>query len=72
MVESRWKRALWTVAGALHRNIDARDVIGLLGLVLLGAGLALVWPPAALIAPGVVLIYVAIFGVKADGHSRED
>lgn len=45
-------------------TFDWRDFIGLAGLGMLSAGLYMVWMPAALIAPGAVLTYVAIFGTK--------
>lgn len=44
--------------------VDARDVMLVLGLAMLGAGCWMVWPPAGLIAPGLVLSYVAVFGVR--------
>lgn len=72
MLDPWWKRAGRAAGSALRRNVDVRDLIGLAGLLLVGIGLALVWLPAALVVPGAILIYVAIFGVKADGHSRED
>lgn len=46
-------------------RFDRRDFVGLLGLVLIGVGLGLVWLPAALIVPGAILSGVAIFGVKS-------
>lgn len=47
---------------------DARDIMLVIGLGLLAIGLWQVYPPAALIAPGIILTGVAIFGVK---HSPE-
>lgn len=44
--------------------IDGRDALLFVGLALLGGGLWLIHPPAALIADGVVLIYVAVAGAK--------
>ena len=44
----------------LIQSIDTRDVIGLAGLSLLAFGCWLVWPPAAAIVPGAILVYVAI------------
>lgn len=45
-------------------EVDARDVTLGVGLLLLGGGLALVSVPAALAVPGLVLVAVAVFGVK--------
>ncbi len=44
--------------------IDARDVLGAVGLGLLAYGLWLVWPPAAAIVPGAVMTGVAVFGTR--------
>ena len=44
--------------------IDVRDYILFAGLGLLSYGLSLVNLPIAFIAPGVVLVYVAVFGIK--------
>lgn len=44
-------------------NLEARDVLGLAGLSLLGIGFAFVWLPLGLIVPGGVLVYLAIWGV---------
>jgi hypothetical protein len=40
---------------------DARDVLALIGLALLGYGLWLVYPPAAFIVPGAALFGIAVF-----------
>lgn len=45
-------------------KIDARDFALWLGLALLALGLFLVWPPAAAIVPGAILVGMAIFGVR--------
>lgn len=42
--------------------MDARDVIALIGLVLLAAGLHHVFEPAALIVPGAILTWYALYG----------
>ncbi len=42
------------------RRLNARDVIGGMGLGLLGAGLWLWWPPAALMVTGGILVLVAL------------
>jgi hypothetical protein len=44
--------------------IDVRDVIGLVGLGLIAYGSHLVYPPAAFFVPGIILVGVAIFGVR--------
>lgn len=69
----------WAIRSAVVRfgrsvasQFDTRDVTGIIGLALLGYGLSLVWLPLAFVVPGAVIVYVAIFGVKADGHSSED
>ncbi|MEO3386020.1 hypothetical protein [Mesorhizobium sp. CAU 1741] len=59
-LRSYLRRAATSVAAA----VDARDLVLATGLVLAGYGLFEVYPPAAFIGPGCVLIYVAIFGVK--------
>lgn len=41
---------------------DLRDAVFALGLVLTSTGLYLVYPPAALIFPGLVLLYVSLKG----------
>lgn len=42
--------------------LDARDIAALIGLCMLSSGLYLVWPPAALIAPGAILIWKSMHG----------
>lgn len=44
--------------------MDQRDAILIMGLTILSAGCFLVYPPAALIVPGVILVAMAIFGVR--------
>jgi uncharacterized membrane protein len=52
---------IWTyLAGA----VDGRDLLLGLGLILLAVGCWQVWPPAALLAPGSVLTYIAVFGIR--------
>lgn len=46
------------------QQLEARDVLGLAGLMLLGLGFGFVWPPLGLIVPGGILVYLAIAGVK--------
>lgn len=42
--------------------MDIYDALGALGLILLAVGLYFVYPPLALIAPGVVLLVAAVAG----------
>ena len=42
--------------------MDIYDALGIGGLILLAAGLYFVYPPLALIAPGVVLLVAAVAG----------
>lgn len=42
-------------------KIDARDAIWLIGLVLMGVGSGMVYIPAGLIIPGVVMTAVSIW-----------
>lgn len=53
-----------TVKSQSSFGIDRRDVVGIIGLSLLGIGLALINIPAALIVTGAIIIGVAIFGVR--------
>lgn len=39
---------------------NVRELVFALGLVLLAAGAALVYPPAGLIVPGAILVWLAI------------
>lgn len=50
--------------GILALDLDARDGVLAVGLALLSAGLYQVWVPAAFIAPGAVLTYVAVFSAS--------
>ena len=60
----RGRGALGRMLGAGLAVIGVQDLSLALGLALLGYGLSLVYWPAGFIAPGVVLIAVAIFGVR--------
>lgn len=64
--------ALKRFGALLARAFDLRDAFLLIGLILLAAGLALVWRPAALIAPGAILIYVALFGARTLAENEPD
>ena len=59
-----WRVALvLALALALMRRLPVpglRDVVSLLGLLLIGAGLWQVWPPSALVVCGAILLYVAL------------
>jgi hypothetical protein len=63
-VWSSGRSSVKQVAAWLAREFDARDLVLAAGLALLSIGLALVWMPAAFIAPGAILTYVAIFGQR--------
>lgn len=58
------KSALLMAFVVLTEPIGFREVLLLCGSVLLGFGMHPVYPPAAYLAPGVVLVGVAIFGVR--------
>lgn len=45
--------------------ISFREVLLLSGAALLGYGASFMFPPAAYLAPGAVLVGVAVFGVRA-------
>lgn len=60
-------------------QIDARDVIAVIGLSLLSAGLYQIYWPAALIAPGAILCWYALVALRypntpttrhSDGHTE--
>lgn len=59
------KSALLVAFVVLTEPIGFREVLLLCGSVLLGFGLHPVYPPAAYIAPGIVFVGVAIFGVRS-------
>ena len=44
------------------RKIDSNDLAAFIGLILLGIGLYLAWPPLAFIVVGLVLLIVGILG----------
>lgn len=47
----------------LLRPIGFRELLLFAGAGLIGWGLLPVYPPAAFIAPGIIITYVAVFGV---------
>lgn len=57
-------RALSSTAAALLAPIGFRETLLIGGSALIGLALAPISPPAALGIPGVIFIYVAIFGVN--------
>jgi len=57
--------ALAVAAKTLLAPIGFREVLLLGGSALLGYGASFVYPPAAYLAPGVVLVGVAVLGVRA-------
>jgi hypothetical protein len=52
------------IASAVATNIGMRELTLYTGLGLTGYGLYQIYPPAAFIIPGAVIVYVAIFGVR--------
>jgi len=54
----------------LLRHINARDVHFYAGVGLVAAGFYCVYPPLALIAPGVVFLYVSLRGCR-HGNPRQ-
>ena len=52
------------IRGAFCFSMDAYDAMGAVGLVLLAAGLYLIWPPLALAVPGAVLLTLAVLGAR--------
>lgn len=58
-------------APAARPRIDASDVLVFCGLLLLGAGLWWLSPPAALIVVGVVLLIVGLVGAWLRGKRAE-
>jgi hypothetical protein len=55
--------AIIAVLLILLAPIGFREVLMFGGAILLGQGVAAYFPPAALIVPGAVFVYVALFGV---------
>jgi hypothetical protein len=51
-------------AAAIAKTIGGREITLLAGLGLLGFGAGAIWLPLGLMLPGVVLLYVAIFGLR--------
>lgn len=58
-------RSSAALAGTLLSPIGFREVLLLGGSALLSIGASAVYPPAAFIAPGLILVGVAVFGVRA-------
>lgn len=57
-------RRLASIAGAIGKVIGPREIGLLAGLVLVGYGAWSVYPPAGFVAPGAVLLYVVIAGLR--------
>lgn len=49
---------------AIGKQVDMRDAMLIVGLVLVGVGLWDVYRPASFVLPGAVLAGVAVFGVR--------
>lgn len=58
-------RAIDALAKAVSSVIGPPEVAFLIGLVMVGYGAGLVWLPAGIFLPGMILLYVSIFGLKA-------
>ena len=54
--------------GAFLFSMDSYDAMGAIGLVLTAAGCWLIYPPLALLVPGVVLLTVAVAGAARRGR----
>lgn len=65
------RKALASIGIWLARTFDVRDAMLAIGLALLAAGLFLVWVPAALIVPGMIISAVAIFASRINGNTGE-
>ncbi|MGE0653299.1 MAG: hypothetical protein AB7P12_16380 [Alphaproteobacteria bacterium] len=63
-------RRAGSAMGRMAVAVDARDAVLVAGLLLVGAGLWMVWLPLALVVPGAVLVYVAIWGAGLRGEDR--
>ncbi len=62
--------AIKKAAAAVYGAVDTRDVILLVGLLLVGFGLAELSKAAALAVPGAVLIYIAAFSGAYSGSGK--
>jgi len=54
---------LRSAAAKLAAAVAARELALLIGLALLAGGAAQIYPPAAYLVPGAILVYVAIKGI---------
>lgn len=52
------------------RMVDLHDVVALLGLISFAAGIWWIYPPAALIAVGVLFLMAAVVGRPSRGDGR--
>ncbi len=50
-------------------RIDVYDALAMIGLILLGTGLWLVWPPVSLIVVGAIMLIVGTVGAARQGNS---
>ena len=57
-------RMIKAAAAFVGTVVGGRELALALGLVLLGYGASLVYLPAGFILAGVILVYVAVFGVR--------
>lgn len=56
--------AIGLVGAVIIEAIGYRELLLLGGATMVGYGVSLVYPPAAFIAPGIIFVGVAIFGVR--------
>ena len=59
------RRGCMGIRGAFF--MDTFDALGAIGLLMLAVGLYLVYPPLALIVPGVVILLLAVAGAARRG-----
>lgn len=45
-----------------------KDIVAIVGILMLGAGCWLAWPPLGLIVPGAIILIAAIMGHVLGGH----
>ena len=66
----RIAKPLTRMLHALRRQVGGRELVALLGLVMMAGGLAMVYVPAALIVPGGLMIAAATYPIVAR-HRQE-
>lgn len=66
------RKAFAVIIALCASTFDVRDATLIVGLVLISVGLSMLSVPAALIVPGAILAYVAIFGERINAPAKED